>query len=62
MDAVSGRLDVMVDAEEWSARSPAVPDLSASQHGVGRELFRLFRTAAVPAESGGGILHIHGET
>jgi len=60
VDAVSGRLDVMVDAAEWEARTDAVPDLSGSQHGVGRELFRLFRATAVPAEAGGGVLHLDG--
>jgi hypothetical protein len=32
------------------------PDLSANQHGNGRELFRMFRANAQPAELGAGIL------
>jgi phosphogluconate dehydratase len=61
VDAVSGRLDVMVDATEWAAREHAVPDLSGSQYGVGRELFRLFRDVAARAEAGGGVLGLPGE-
>lgn len=56
LDAVSGRLDVIVDAAEWTARVPDRPDPSGSSHGVGRELFHMFRAHAVVAEEGGGVL------
>ena len=35
---------------------PATADLSANEHGLGRELFRMFRANATPAELGAGIL------
>jgi phosphogluconate dehydratase len=57
IDAVAGTLDALVPAAEWQARPPASADLSAAQHGVGRELFANFRRVARGAEAGGGVLH-----
>jgi len=56
LDAVKGTLDVLVDAAEFAARTPAVEDLSRHQHGMGRELFGIFRRNAVAADLGAGVL------
>ncbi|MCB1502694.1 MAG: phosphogluconate dehydratase [Bauldia sp.] len=56
LDAPRGRLQVLVDAGEFAARTPATTDLAANEYGVGRELFRLFRASAHPAELGAGVL------
>ena len=50
VDAVAGTLNVLVDADEWAARTPA--DAPAAASGTGRELFGLFRGAADEAERG----------
>ncbi len=55
IDAVTGRLDVLVDAEEWEAREPATCDLEDSHWGCGRELFAPFRAAVGAADSGATI-------
>jgi len=55
LDAVKGTLDVLVDAAEFAARTPAVEDLSRHQHGMGRELFGIFRRNAVTADLGAGV-------
>ncbi|MDM0111366.1 phosphogluconate dehydratase [Variovorax sp. J22R133] len=52
LDAERGLLDVRVDAAEWQARQPAIVDLEASRHGMGRELFAAFRANALGAEEG----------
>ena len=52
LDAEQGLLQVDVSDAEWQARTPAVADLSANQHGMGRELFGLFRANATAAELG----------
>ena len=52
LDAEQGLLQVDVSDAEWQARTPAVADLSANQHGMGRELFGLFRANATAAEQG----------
>jgi phosphogluconate dehydratase len=54
LDALSGRLDVLVPAEEWAAR-PLAP-APASALGYGRPLFGPLRSQALPAERGGGVL------
>ncbi|HUA79605.1 MAG TPA: phosphogluconate dehydratase [Dyella sp.] len=56
LDAVHGKLDVLVDAAQLAARDVAVEDLSRHQHGMGRELFGLFRRNAVAADLGAGVL------
>jgi phosphogluconate dehydratase len=55
LDSVAGTLDAHVPPAIWDARTNADADLSRNQHGVGRELFRLFRTNAAEAEHGGGV-------
>lgn len=56
LDAVKGTLEVLVNAAEFAARTPAVADLSRHQHGMGRELFSIFRRNAVTADLGAGVL------
>jgi phosphogluconate dehydratase len=55
VDAMAGRLEVLVDAGEFAARAPATADLSAHQHGVGRDLFAAFRALAGPADEGAHV-------
>jgi phosphogluconate dehydratase len=55
LDAVTGRLTVLVDPAEWAARQPVKADLTASHSGVGRELFAQFRAAVGSAETGASI-------
>ena len=55
LDAVAGTLDVLVDAAEWNARTPAqIPPAQALDNtlGFGRELFAGFRRNALSAEEG----------
>ncbi|MEM5274481.1 phosphogluconate dehydratase [Cupriavidus taiwanensis] len=52
VDATAGTLEVLVADDEWQARTPARPDLSANRHGVGRDLFATFRRQVSTAESG----------
>ena len=56
LDAVTGRLEVLIDPAEWATRPAAVADLQANQWGVGRELFATFRRAVGPAEQGASSL------
>ena len=56
LDAVSGRLDVLIEAHELDARLPVTADLSAQHSGMGRELFGLFRQASASADLGAGVL------
>jgi phosphogluconate dehydratase len=56
LDAPRGRLHVLGDPREFNARIPVEADLAANDFGVGRELFRMFRANAAPAELGAGVL------
>ncbi|MBN9031042.1 MAG: phosphogluconate dehydratase [Rhizobiales bacterium 63-7] len=56
LDAVSGTLEVLVDAAEFGARAPAVVDLDGNEYGMGRELFAPFRRAAGTADMGASVL------
>ncbi|WP_421726410.1 phosphogluconate dehydratase [Bauldia sp.] len=56
LDAPRGRLNIMADHEEFVNREPATADLAANEYGLGRELFRMFRANAQPAELGAGVL------
>ena len=60
VDAPAGRLEVLVDAAEFAARTPATADLSVHQHGVGRDLFAAFRAFAGPADQGAHVFGTHG--
>jgi len=57
LDAVTGTLSVMVDEAEFAARAPAEADLSANEHGMGRELFANFRALAGRADDGASVLY-----
>src|SRR5260370_42556438 len=43
LDALGGRLEVLVDEAEWAARANEQYDLSAPHTGIGRDLFAPFR-------------------
>jgi phosphogluconate dehydratase len=53
LDAEAGILTVLVDPDTWGKRTLEVPDLSANQFGMGRELFGMFRQSVGTAEEGG---------
>ena len=52
LDGERGVLEVKVSAAEFIARQPEPVDLSKYQHGLGRELFAVFRANAAGAEQG----------
>ena len=65
LDAERGKLDVLVDREEFEQRKPANINLSDNGVLMGRELFEPFRHAVGPAEEGASIfgapsLHVPG--
>ncbi|MBO6755935.1 MAG: phosphogluconate dehydratase [Roseibium sp.] len=55
IDAISGTLDVLVDAEEFAARPLATQDLSDHHDGVGRDLFTAFRRVVGTADNGASV-------
>ena len=55
IDANTGDLQVLVDAEEFAAREPVAHDAEKSRFGVGRELFSMFRNTVTPADRGASI-------
>lgn len=55
LDSNAGTLDAHVPPAIWDQRPNATADISANSHGVGRELFRIFRASAADAELGGGV-------
>jgi phosphogluconate dehydratase len=55
LDSHAGVLEAEVNEAEWNRRKTPGADLSANGFGMGRELFRLFRAHAAPAEEGGGV-------
>jgi phosphogluconate dehydratase len=57
LDANRGTLEVLVPAEEFDAREPAIADLSRNEWGIGRELFARLRDNAGPADEGASILY-----
>ena len=54
VDAAAGRLEALV--EGFEAREPAAPSLEANGHGVGRELFAVFRQTVGRADQGAGVV------
>ena len=54
LDATAGTLTVL--AADFDSRAPVVPDLSARQHGAGRELFEAFRRNVGPATTGAAVV------
>jgi phosphogluconate dehydratase len=53
LDALTGELDVKVDAATFAGRDPV--RFTQAQYGLGRELFAPFRAAVGPAETGAGL-------
>ena len=60
VDAPAGRLDVLVEDEEWAARPLESYDLSVAHRGVGRELFAAFRATVGKADQGASIFSVNG--
>ena len=54
VDAVAGTLDVLT--EGVADRPAAEPDLSRNRHGIGREMFEIFRQSVGPATTGAGVV------
>ena len=54
VDATRGVLEVLTEGVE--DRAPATPDLSANSHGIGREMFEIFRRTAGSAADGAGVV------
>jgi phosphogluconate dehydratase len=57
VDGVTGRLEVLVDAQEFAARTPAVHD-GQDGLGVGRELFAPFRAGVSRADAGATLFNL----
>lgn len=55
IDAELGKLEVIADL---SARQPELPNLSANESGMGRELFSVFRQEVGSAESGASLFNL----
>ena len=53
LDADNGRLDILVDPQEFAARTPVTHE--QVQYGLGRELFAPFRRAVGAAEAGAAV-------
>ena len=54
LDAVAGTLSVLAD--DFDTRTPVVMDLSANNHGMGRELFEAFRRNVGTSETGAAVV------
>ncbi len=54
LDAPAGKLVVVTDGVE--ARAPATPDLSDNGHGIGRELFEVFRKNVSRSDTGAAVV------
>jgi phosphogluconate dehydratase len=55
VDSLAGTLTVDVAEETLVQRTTSVPSLEHNHHGMGRDLFRMFRANAAAAEEGGGV-------
>ena len=55
LDANTGELRALVEAEEWERRAPVQAGLESAQFGVGRELFGMFRSHVSTADEGASI-------
>lgn len=56
LDAASGRLELLVGADELAARGQALCSETGHRSGLGREYFQLFRDHVSSTESGASIL------
>lgn len=55
VDAETGTLEMLVDAATLATRKLEIPDLSANDFGLGRDLFSMFRRAAGRADQGASV-------
>ena len=55
LDAVSGRLELLVGEDELAGRTVEHADLTGHDHGLGRELFANFRRLAKRADEGASV-------
>jgi phosphogluconate dehydratase len=55
LDSVAGTLTVRVPDDVLAQRVTTPPVLAENGYGMGRDLFRVFRANAAPAEQGGGV-------
>ncbi len=55
VDAEAGTLEMLVDAATLATRKLEIPDLSANDFGLGRDLFSMFRRAAGRADQGASV-------
>jgi phosphogluconate dehydratase len=55
LDSIAGTLTAHVPEEVFAKRDIATPVLAQNEHGMGRDLFRMFRANAAAAEEGGGV-------
>ena len=54
LDAVAGTLSVLAD--DFDARPAITADLTANSHGIGRELFNVFRQTVGTSDTGAGVV------
>jgi len=54
LDAVAGTISTL--AADFATRAPVTTDLSANGHGIGRELFEVFRRNVGTSETGAGVV------
>jgi len=55
LDSIAGTLTAHVPEEVFAKRNVPTPVLAQNEHGMGRDLFRMFRANAAAAEEGGGV-------
>ncbi|MEM7043979.1 MAG: phosphogluconate dehydratase [Pseudomonadota bacterium] len=60
LDATTGTLDVLVEADDWARRDSVTSDLTGYQSGIGRELFGNFRSQVTSAEEGASAVSFLG--
>ena len=56
LNAITGELKVLINEEEFAARTPALMSNTSHQHGFGRELFANFRALVSSADEGASVL------
>jgi phosphogluconate dehydratase len=54
VDAANGTLDNL--EPDFETRTPVIPDLTDNHHGIGRELFDIFRANVGPSTAGAGVV------
>ncbi|MCV6824209.1 MULTISPECIES: phosphogluconate dehydratase [Halocynthiibacter] len=54
VNAITGEINVLED--DFEARQPATPDLSDNSHGIGRELFSVFRDTVGASTDGAAVV------